>query len=99
MSSTTFDNCSHSYDDWYYTRPLIAGLTGALGAFIWVVLLRVGTNKGSSALAHFDPKQLDRTLLDIVAFAFGFAEARFRDLLDAVFAVVFSPGNAPKGHD
>lgn len=76
----------HSYDYWYYSRPLFGAVTGSIGGLIYWVTLRLGS---TSAVT------VDRTTFYVVAFILGFADNAFMELLSNLTDVIIKPGKKP----
>ena len=79
-----------SYDYWHYSRPLVGAVTGSIGALLFLVALRLGTQQGTAA-------KPDAITLESVAFVLGFADNAFRSMLQKVTDAVIGPGKTTKG--
>ena len=76
------------YDYWHPIRPLVGGVTGAIGCLLLLVITQLAT-KG--------PIQADAAFFDAVAFVFGYAEAAFRGLITTLTDVLLRPGRSTSG--
>jgi hypothetical protein len=72
-----------SYNYWHYCRPIFGGVTGSVGALIYLVLLNLGSK---SAV------KVDTPTFFVVAFVFGFADKSFMQMLQNVTNVIIKPG-------
>jgi hypothetical protein len=73
------------YDYWHPIRPLVGGVTGAIGCLLLLVTTQLAT-KG--------PVKTDPAFFDAVAFVFGYAEAAFRGLITSLTDVILRPGGS-----
>jgi hypothetical protein len=73
------------YDYWHPIRPLVGGVTGAIGCLLLLVTTQLAT-KG--------PIKADAAFYDAVAFVFGYAEAAFRGLITTLTDVILKPGGS-----
>ncbi len=73
----------HSYDYWYYSRPLFGAVTGSVGALLYLVLLDLGTTNAV---------KVDHLTFYAAAFVFGFADKAFMQILKSVTDVIIKPG-------
>jgi hypothetical protein len=73
------------YDYWHAVRPLIGGVTGAIGCLLLLVTTQLAT-KG--------PIKTDAAFFDAVAFVFGYAESAFRGLITTLTDVLLRPGGS-----
>ena len=73
----------HSYDYWYYSRPIFGAVTGSVGALLYLVLLNLGTTNAV---------KVDRITFYAAAFVFGFADKAFMQILKSVTDVIIKPG-------
>jgi hypothetical protein len=71
------------YDYWHPIRPLVGGVTGAIGCLLLLVTTQLAT-KG--------PIKADAAFYDAVAFVFGYAESAFRGLITSLTDVILRPG-------
>jgi IPT/TIG domain len=82
------------YAFWHWSRPLIGATLGTVSVLMFQAgILAVGstpTTPGNAAA----PKNL---LYYLIAFAVGYREQTFRDLLKRLLDVILSPGNAAAG--
>ena len=73
------------YDYLHAVRPLVGGVTGAIGCLLLLVTTQLAT-KG--------PVKTDAAFFDAVAFVFGYAEAAFRGLITTLTDVLLRPGGS-----
>jgi hypothetical protein len=76
------------FDYWHAVRPLVGGVTGAIGCLLLLVTTQLAT-KG--------PVKADAAFYDAVAFVFGYAEAAFRRLITSLTDVILKPGSTDPG--
>jgi hypothetical protein len=81
-------NWNPAYDYWHYSRPLVAGVTGAIGCLLFYVSMLVGATKGVT------PRVVT---FDAVAFLFGFADEAFREQITKLTKLLFGPGSTSQG--
>ena len=74
-----------SYTYWHYCRPLFGAVAGSIGALIYLVLLKLGNTSSI---------KVDDTTFYVAAFAFGFADASFIQLIQNVTAMLIRPGKS-----
>jgi hypothetical protein len=77
-----------AYDYWHYSRLLLGGVVGAVGALIYYALILLGTKNGVKP---------NVVVFDAVAFVFGFADEAFRELLTKFTKLVLGPGETKAG--
>jgi len=72
-----------SYNYWYYIRPLFGAVTGAVGALLYWVTLRLGDTS---------PVTVNQPTFYAVSFVLGFADRAFVELLQNVTQMIIRPG-------
>jgi hypothetical protein len=75
------------YDYWHPIRPLIGGITGAIGCLLLLITTQLAT---TGAI------RTDAAFYDGIAFVFGYAEAAFRGLITSLTNVILRPGSTGK---
>jgi hypothetical protein len=72
-----------TFNVWHVSRPVIGAVTGSMGAVIYLVLLKLG-NTGAT--------KVDFLTFCVAAFAFGFADSAFLEVLKNVTNILIKPG-------
>ena len=72
---------------WHYSRPIFGAVTGSVGALLYWVSLRLGSN---------GPVSVDQATFYAVAFLLGFADKAFTEMLKNVTDVIVKPGQKSK---
>ena len=73
-----------TFNVWHVSRPFIGAITGSMGAVIYLVLLELG-NKATVSV--------DVLTFYVAAFAFGFADSAFLEVLKNITNILIKPGN------
>jgi hypothetical protein len=81
------EDWNRRYDYWHPIRPLVGGITGAIGC----LLLLITTQLATTGTIRTDP-----AFYDGIAFVFGYAEAAFRGLITSLTNVILRPGSTSK---
>jgi uncharacterized integral membrane protein len=73
-----------TFNTWHLSRPFIGAVTGSMGAVIYLVLLELGNQTAVT---------VDTLTFDVAAFAFGFADSAFLQVLQNITNILIKPGN------
>jgi hypothetical protein len=73
-----------TFNTWHLSRPFIGAVTGSMGAVIYLVLLELGNKSGVT---------VDTLTFYVAAFAFGFADSAFLQVLQNITSILIKPGS------
>jgi uncharacterized membrane protein len=77
-----------SYNYWHYSRPLVGGVVGGIGALLYYVSIVLGNTNAVAPRA---------VTFEAVAFLFGFGDKAFREQIAKLTKLLLGPGNQGKG--